>query len=148
MTLYNVSSCTVSPQNELLNVLVTQMPGQKTLNIGSSCKVSHLYELLYVFSISISCQMTWNTGCNGGVWSACSLLPTVDETGLNLCSARHPLLPLICLESERSLSAHPPALLLYLIHLKHLLPPRKCRTGITSASKGPEGVFTELLFPA
>ena len=30
----------------------------------------------------------------------------------------------ICQESERSLSAHPPALLLHLIHLNHLLPPR------------------------
>jgi hypothetical protein len=48
----------------------------------------------------------------------------VDATGWNLYSARHPLLPLICLESERSLSAHPSALLLHLIHLKHLPPPQ------------------------
>jgi len=68
--------------------------------------------------------MTWNTGYNGGVWSAWSSLPTVEAKGLNLCSARHPLLLLICLESERSLSAHPLALLLPLIHLKHLLLPR------------------------
>ena len=166
MTLNTVSCCKVSPQNEFLNVLATQMNWQMTLNTGSSCKVSHQYELLnvssshflpqrtlctvsswmvspqcelsYVFSISISCQMTWNTGCNGGVWSAWSLLPTVEATGLNLCSARHPLLPLICLESERSLSAHPPALLLHLIQPKHLLASAtECRTGITSASKGP-----------
>jgi hypothetical protein len=81
--------------------------------------VSLQCELLNVFSISISGQKTWNTGCNSGVFSAASLLPIVDATGLNLCSARHPLLPLICLEYERSLSAHPPALLLHLIHLKH-----------------------------
>ena len=124
MTLNTGSSCKVSLQNEFLNVLANMMTGKKTWNIGSSCKVSHQYELLNVFSMSLSGQMTWNTGCNGGVWSAWSLLATVDAPSLNLCSARHPLLPLICLESERSLSAHPPSLILHLIHLKHLLPPQ------------------------
>ena len=124
-TTWNIgSSCAVSLQNEFLNVIATQRIGQMTLNIGSSCKVSRQYDLLNVFSISFSGQMTWNTGCNGGVWSAWSLLLILDSPSLNLCSARHPLLPLICLESERSLSAHNPALLLHLIHLKHLLLPR------------------------
>jgi hypothetical protein len=117
MTWNTVSSCKVSPQNEFLNVLANQMTEKMTLNIGSSCKVSRQYELLYVFSISISWQMTWNTGCNGGVWSAWSLLPIVEASGLNLCSARHPLLLLIYLESERSLSAHPPALLCFALSL-------------------------------
>jgi hypothetical protein len=120
MTLNTVSSCKVSPQNEFLNVLATWMNGQMTLNIGSSCRVSLQCELSYVLSNLISGQMIWCT-MNIHKVSASSLLPIVDATGLNLCSARHPLLLLICLESERFLSAHPPALLLHLIHLKHLL---------------------------
>ncbi len=117
------SSCKVFLQNKFLNVLATQMNGQMTLNIGSSCRVSLQCELSYVFSTLFYEKMIWCTMSIHKV-SAWSLLPTMEATGLNLCSTRHPLLPLICLESERSLSAHPPALLLHLIHMKCFLPPR------------------------
>jgi hypothetical protein len=54
MTLNTVSSCIVSPQNEFINVLATQMNGQKTFNIGSSSKVSPQNE----FSNVLATQMT------------------------------------------------------------------------------------------
>ncbi len=46
----------------------------------------------------------WFGACAMNIYkvSAWSLLLILDALSLNLCSARHPLLPLICLESERS----------------------------------------------
>ena len=54
MTLYILSSCRVSPQNEFLNADATQIAGHKTLNTGSSCKVSPQNEFLNVLATQIN----------------------------------------------------------------------------------------------
>jgi hypothetical protein len=86
-TLNTVSSCKVSPQNEFLNVLAIQITGQKTLNTGSSCKVSLQCEPSYVFSSLVYEKVIWCT-MNIHKVSASSLLPTVEATSLNLCFPR------------------------------------------------------------
>jgi hypothetical protein len=48
MTWNTVCSCTVSPQNEFLNVFATYLTWQMSSNTGSSCRVSHQFELLNV----------------------------------------------------------------------------------------------------
>ncbi len=48
MTLYTVSSCTVSPQNEFLNVLATKINGQKTWEQMNS--FSPVWTLVCIFN--------------------------------------------------------------------------------------------------
>ncbi len=69
MTLYSFRSCKFSPPSEFFNVIATQMPGQKTLNIGSSLKVSPQNEFLNVLATYLTWQMLLNTG------SSCKVSP-------------------------------------------------------------------------
>jgi len=69
MTLNSVSSCIVFPQNEFINVLATQMNGQKTLNTVSSCMVSPQNEFLMYL------QPKWHSKRLRTLWPAVRFLP-------------------------------------------------------------------------
>ena len=100
----------VSHQCVLLNVSANEMIGKRTSYTWGRNEVSHQYELSYEFSDSLTLQMilciwynlliSWYSALSNFVARCRNLLKT-------LCSARHQLLLLVCLEFGRFPSAPP-----------------------------------------
>ncbi len=100
----------VSHQCVLLNVSANEMMGKRTSYTWGRYRVSQQCELSCEFSDSLTLQMilciwynlliSWYSALSNFVARCKNLLKT-------LCSARHQLLLLVCLESGRFLSAPP-----------------------------------------